>query len=366
MVGIIEQLRDFFDGPETAPRTNGQAEGTIQLNSPTRVQQDLEKIASGELKISAATYSSLDPDTKKRLEELFNRWRKENNLALFDTGNREAFLETIHLIQTNRSLTTDAALLRKSAGLVVDNCMGPRTFRALALELDPKGEQLPVLAFDQFKQVTGGLWDVSQNETDRQPDFMQRAGDRGSTQIIPRLAVSPTRQEQSRYTESEELLMDNIGRANPFFRKPRKCGSYAQFVVDRVFGEGTSARTNEDRSLEGERMSALAQRINNHEFSLGTIFWVYKRSPEELGLYRDSNRYVARGKPHYFVLVGYDQNGTPLFSDQHARKENGYVYHGLNEVPRARNADFKLGGVREPSSERQLALAQRLDTERAA
>ena len=161
---------------------------TAQALEQVELARSLEQIAQGKLLVSASTYSSLSGTTRSGLEQLLNSWRKANGREEFASGDRAEFLETINMIQQTRSLSKDSAQFQEKAGLVPDGCMGPRTFRVLAQELEAKTRQrLPQIALTEFKSVTDGVWDLSQD--DGTGNFVERASDRHTSSSLPKLSA---------------------------------------------------------------------------------------------------------------------------------------------------------------------------------
>ena len=100
----------------------------------------------------------------KAAQQDLNLWRNGQGLPLisesgiYDLATQEAVrdFQKLHAISlTDGSLTTANSEMR--LGLVADGVIGPRTLRALDLSLGRE-----TLTFERFKEVTGGLWDLSQ------------------------------------------------------------------------------------------------------------------------------------------------------------------------------------------------------------
>ncbi len=368
---------DCADGPASAGH-GAQRERVSHLENRGLLLQIREGRECLSLNQSGAKVLALKRDLNDWIEAA-----KPQGLRLLseDDNFDQATCLAVKAFQARSALDLETGALKKGSTthhLLEDGIVGPRTMRALDLYF----HRSEVLSFAEFKSITGGYWDISQvqgGDTRKISDLtvvrkavwqsgilnldLSPPNERGRER-----APAPVLSTQVVSADGIEEALNDALQHNPYRGRRHKCGSYAVFLVDQVFGKGTGARANEDRSLKGEDMRVLDQRIKAHEFPVGTIFWVYRQSPESLNAGRDSSRFVSKGKPHYFVLVGYDERGTPLFSDQYAKRKNGYIYHGLSEVPRAKNENFLLGGVRAPSRAAQLNVrsASALGTDKAA
>lgn len=270
------------------------------VNSGAAVNQ-----LSQDLSTIAASLRKAGIDIGDPQKDLYDSLRKLQEHALIGE-NGEVYVrmkDGLHRINRETGEITADKYSGSFKGLVADGIAGPRSYYVIDALLGRGKANGGMMDFSTLKEVTNQLWDKSQV-----PESQQAlAGDASWNGKN----LDWTTKNDLEKRAKDIIENDPSVRAQ---RVPRACFRYSWLVAGKLLNVGIDSALNEgetngdkfkDTSVRGKSLLDL----KNMNLQVGDVVYINKNpgtDPQSLNL---------ANKPHWAVVVGTDNNGSPIFSD---------------------------------------------------